>query len=131
MDLLNSKLELFRLEQRYTKRRSRRSTFQSDAVYVDGEYIYSSRIPDSSNFAPASPTFSSSSKFSKGSSAVSVALSPVEDAREAEVVGADRSEVAKKRRSGLWGGSARRRDAEKRREMVTVQEVRWEESTTS
>ncbi|KAH8174809.1 hypothetical protein LIA77_06228 [Sarocladium implicatum] len=37
---IQAKLELFRLEQRYTRRRNRRSTFQSNAVYVDGEYVY-------------------------------------------------------------------------------------------
>lgn len=37
---IQAKLELFRLEQRYTRRRHRRSTFQSNAVYVDGEYVY-------------------------------------------------------------------------------------------
>ncbi|KAK2628843.1 hypothetical protein QTJ16_001946 [Diplocarpon rosae] len=41
LELINSKLELFRLEQRYTRRRSRRSTFVSEAQYVDGEYVYS------------------------------------------------------------------------------------------
>jgi hypothetical protein len=40
-DLLQQKIELFRLEQRYTRRRNRRSTFVSEAQYVDGEYIYS------------------------------------------------------------------------------------------
>ncbi|KAH6606196.1 hypothetical protein Trco_005349 [Trichoderma cornu-damae] len=37
---IQAKLELFRLEQRYTRRRNRRSTFVSNAVYVDGEYVY-------------------------------------------------------------------------------------------
>ncbi|CRK26409.1 hypothetical protein HYQ45_011671 [Verticillium longisporum] len=37
---IQQKIELFRLEQRYTRRRNRRSTFQSSAVYVDGEYVY-------------------------------------------------------------------------------------------
>ncbi|RYP21877.1 hypothetical protein DL765_001953 [Monosporascus sp. GIB2] len=37
---LQAKLELFRLEQRYTRNRHRRSTFISNAVYKDGEYIY-------------------------------------------------------------------------------------------
>ncbi|KAH8819524.1 hypothetical protein F5884DRAFT_14674 [Xylogone sp. PMI_703] len=41
IDLFHQKLELFRLEQRYTRRRHRRSTFVSEATYVDGEYIYS------------------------------------------------------------------------------------------
>lgn len=40
MDKIHAKLELFRLEQRYTRRRHRRSTFVSNAVYVDGEYVY-------------------------------------------------------------------------------------------
>lgn len=39
-DRIQAKLELFRLEQRYTRRRNRRSTFVSNAIYVDGEYIY-------------------------------------------------------------------------------------------
>jgi hypothetical protein len=34
-------LELYRLEQRYT-RREKRTTFISDAQYVDGEYVYTS-----------------------------------------------------------------------------------------
>jgi len=43
-------LELYRLEQRYT-RRDRRTTFTTAAQYVDGEYVYAS--------SPASPTKSS------------------------------------------------------------------------
>ncbi|GAB0132018.1 hypothetical protein EsDP_00000468 [Epichloe bromicola] len=39
-DRIQAKLELFRLEQRYTRRRNRRSTFQSHAIYVDGEYVF-------------------------------------------------------------------------------------------
>ncbi|RDL31925.1 uncharacterized protein BP5553_09327 [Venustampulla echinocandica] len=38
LDRIQQKLELFRLEQRYTRRRT---TFISEAQYVDGEYIYS------------------------------------------------------------------------------------------
>ncbi|CCE29854.1 uncharacterized protein CPUR_03702 [Claviceps purpurea 20.1] len=37
---IQAKLELFRLEQRYTRRRNRRSTFQTNAIYVDGEYVF-------------------------------------------------------------------------------------------
>ncbi|KAI2603474.1 uncharacterized protein GGS25DRAFT_511471 [Hypoxylon fragiforme] len=37
---IQAKIELFRLEQRYTRNRHRRSAFISNAVYVDGEYIY-------------------------------------------------------------------------------------------
>ena len=36
-------IELFRLERRYTTRRSRRTTFISEAQYVDGEYVYGPR----------------------------------------------------------------------------------------
>ncbi|EAT89476.1 hypothetical protein HBI56_027660 [Parastagonospora nodorum] len=38
---LQARLELYRLEQRYT-RREKRTTFISDAQYVDGEYVYAS-----------------------------------------------------------------------------------------
>lgn len=37
---LRSKYELYKLEQRYT-RRDKRTTFCSGAQYVDGEYVYS------------------------------------------------------------------------------------------
>lgn len=40
MERIQAKIELFRLEQRYTRRRNRRSTFRSNAIYVDGEYVY-------------------------------------------------------------------------------------------
>jgi len=39
MDSLRSKVEIYRLEQRYT-RREKRTTFYSGAQYVDGEYVY-------------------------------------------------------------------------------------------
>jgi hypothetical protein len=40
LDKLQSKLELLRLEKRYTRSRHRRSHFVSGAVYVDGEYVF-------------------------------------------------------------------------------------------
>ncbi|PSS07046.1 hypothetical protein M430DRAFT_148133 [Amorphotheca resinae ATCC 22711] len=43
IDLFHQKLELFRLEKKYIRGRSRRTTFVSEAQYVDGEYIYSPR----------------------------------------------------------------------------------------
>lgn len=36
-----TEIEIFRLEQRYTRRKNR-SGFVSDAQYVDGEYVYNS-----------------------------------------------------------------------------------------
>ncbi|KAF4126009.1 hypothetical protein GMORB2_1255 [Geosmithia morbida] len=38
-DKIQAKLELLRLEKRYTRSRHRRSAFISNAVYVDGEYV--------------------------------------------------------------------------------------------
>jgi len=41
LNKLHSKLELHRLEKKYARRKNR-STFVTDAQYVDGEYVYSS-----------------------------------------------------------------------------------------
>lgn len=60
MENLRNKLELYKLEQRYT-RRDKRTTFLSGAQYVDGEYVYS----------PTSSTKSSSSFGSKASKRMS------------------------------------------------------------
>ncbi|KAF9696618.1 hypothetical protein EKO04_005641 [Ascochyta lentis] len=57
---MQARLELYRLEQRYT-RREKRSTFISEAQYVDGEYVYASS-PSSSTKSAAT---SSSRRFSK------------------------------------------------------------------
>ncbi|KAK7935728.1 hypothetical protein PG985_001223 [Apiospora marii] len=40
LEKIQAKIEIYRLEQRYTRNRNRRSTFISNAVYVDGEYVY-------------------------------------------------------------------------------------------
>ncbi|EFX05559.1 hypothetical protein CMQ_3628 [Grosmannia clavigera kw1407] len=58
MERIQAKIELFRLEQRYTRRRNRRSTFVSNAVYVDGEYVYQTPISTGSSTNTAS-TFTS------------------------------------------------------------------------
>lgn len=52
IDKIQAKLELFRLEQRYTRRRHRRSTFVSNAVYMDGEYVY--QTPNSTGSSSSS-----------------------------------------------------------------------------
>ena len=41
LDKLHSKLELYRLEQKYARRKNR-STFTTGAQYRDGEYVYNS-----------------------------------------------------------------------------------------
>lgn len=61
---IQAKIELFRLEQRYTRNRHRRSAYVSNAIYVDGEYIYQT------------PNTTGSSSNSNSSSAVS---SPIEE----------------------------------------------------
>jgi len=106
IELLNQKLELFRLEQRYTRRRNRRSTFVSEAQYVDGEYIYS-------------PTSSYSTKCSTGSS----------DSDDAERATKEKDSKASKRMSkmGLDRMDWRKGREDKRQSMVCVREVKWDE----
>ncbi|KAI2616955.1 hypothetical protein GGS26DRAFT_577769 [Hypomontagnella submonticulosa] len=57
---IQAKIELFRLEQRYTRNRHRRSAFISNAIYVDGEYIYqtpnNTGSSTNSSSAASSPT---------------------------------------------------------------------------
>ena len=68
VDNLKAKYELYRLEQRYT-RREKRTTFYSNAQYVDGEYVYTASSPTS---AKSSGSFGSGS-FSKRLPSVKVA----------------------------------------------------------
>ncbi|KAI1197479.1 hypothetical protein F5X97DRAFT_324514 [Nemania serpens] len=55
---IQSKLELYRLEKRYTRNRHRRSTFISNAMYVDGEYVY--QTPSSTGSSTNSSSTNSS-----------------------------------------------------------------------
>ncbi|TLS23248.1 uncharacterized protein PpBr36_06482 [Pyricularia pennisetigena] len=66
LERIQAKIELFRLEQRYTKRRNRRSTFVSNAMYVDGEYIYNT--PASTGSSTNSTSTSPSKSATVGSS---------------------------------------------------------------
>jgi len=56
IERIQAKIELFRLEQRYTRHRHRRSTFISNAIYVDGEYIYQTPVSTGSSSAETSTT---------------------------------------------------------------------------
>lgn len=68
LERLQSKIELWRLEQRYTRRRSRRSAFVSNAIYVDGEYIYQTpNTTGSSNSSSAADSVGPSSSSSSSS----------------------------------------------------------------
>ncbi|KAI1660388.1 hypothetical protein F4813DRAFT_292740 [Daldinia decipiens] len=59
IEKIQAKLELFRLEQRYTRNRHRRSAFISNAIYVDGEYIYQTPNTTGSSTNSSSTTTSS------------------------------------------------------------------------
>ncbi|CAD6501363.1 BgTH12-01615 [Blumeria graminis f. sp. triticale] len=50
LERLNQKMEILRLEQRYTRQRNRRTTFVSEAQYVNGEYIYSPTSPHGTKY---------------------------------------------------------------------------------
>ncbi|KAK4224299.1 hypothetical protein QBC38DRAFT_371324 [Podospora fimiseda] len=81
IDRIQAKIELFRLEQRYTRRRNRRSTFVSNAVYVDGEYIYQS--PTSTGSSTSTSTSSTTTR-SHTVGAASGRSSPVDDPVKAQ-----------------------------------------------
>ncbi|GAB7340994.1 hypothetical protein MBLNU457_7328t1 [Dothideomycetes sp. NU457] len=100
MSSLRSKLELYRLEQRYT-RREKRTTFSSGAQYVDGEYVYptTSSTPSSANSSAMAtpetetpPAFSPASVSSARFEANSSQSSPTMERREEEVERSERSE---------------------------------------
>ncbi|RDW77270.1 hypothetical protein BP6252_05323 [Coleophoma cylindrospora] len=118
IDLINQKLELFRLEQRYTRRRNRRSTFVSEAEYVNGEYIYS---PTSSYSAQVTGNSSKS-----GSSTDTADTS--NNAGEPEKKLSRR--LSKMAMGGLdWRqGSPRKQNKkeEGRRSKVSVREIHWD-----
>lgn len=105
LDLLHSKLELFRLEQRYTRRRNKRTTFISEAQYVDGEYIYTP----------------SSAKFSQGTGSGS------DDERER--VASKEVKVSRRKSMIHWGKKEDKVPRADRGEaMVSVREVQWDDS---
>lgn len=54
LNRIQAKLELLRLEKRYTRQRHRRSTFISNAIYVDGEYVYQTPNSTGSSFNESS-----------------------------------------------------------------------------
>jgi len=102
LDLFHSKLELFRLEKRYTRRRNKRTTFISDAQYVDGEYIYSPR----------------SAKFSQGTRSSS----------DDERVVSKETKVSRRRSMITWGKKEDKISRVDRGDArISVREVQWED----
>ncbi|EXJ73402.1 uncharacterized protein A1O5_03162 [Cladophialophora psammophila CBS 110553] len=63
-DKLQSKLELYRLEQKYARRKNR-TTFTTGAVYQDGEYFYTGTAD------ARSPTMSTNSTGNSNNSSAS------------------------------------------------------------
>ncbi|KAF6838683.1 hypothetical protein CMUS01_04534 [Colletotrichum musicola] len=121
IERIQQKIELFRLEQRYTRRRHRRSTFQSNAVYVDGEYVY--QTPNSTG------TSSTGSTRSKESSSPRVnALHHAEPA--SPTIAPTQTEPSKKRLSRFgsmagFGSSGKQSPVQDwRTTRVSVEEVR-------
>jgi len=119
IDLLQQKIELFRLEQRYTRGRKNRSTFVSEAQYVNGEYIYS-------------PSSSYSSKHTARSDEREVPESPVSAASKGSAGSSngdsDRETKKARRVSRIGWGSTRQ---EKRQSRFGIQGVEWDGSARS
>ncbi|PGG95387.1 hypothetical protein AJ79_10084 [Helicocarpus griseus UAMH5409] len=65
IDKLHAKLELYRLEQRYA-RRKHRSTFTTGAQYVDGEYVYTNNT--GSGYSSTTTSSATVAKHSTGTS---------------------------------------------------------------
>jgi hypothetical protein len=84
IERIQQKIELFRLEQRYTRRRHRRSTFVSNAVYVDGEYIYNTPNTTGSSANTSSTTQSAKSATSSPSPSSPTTSSPSDAASKAQ-----------------------------------------------
>jgi hypothetical protein len=105
-DLLQQKLEIFRLEQRYTRRRNRRSTFVSEATYVDGEYVYS-------------PTSTSFAKYGAGSSVSEVDRN---EKSSADSANGSTSKASKRRSKMCWAQA--RIGSDKRQSEVAAKEVK-------
>lgn len=53
-DRIHSRIEIWRLERRYTRNRDRRTTFVSNAMYVDGEYVFQSPNTTGSSYNSSS-----------------------------------------------------------------------------
>lgn len=94
IEKLQAKLELFRLEQRYTRNRHRRSTFISNAVYKDGEYVY--QTPNTTGSSSTSSSPSSSSPWSRNGSAPEVVVEEPEDSYRRSIEAVPSPQLPKK-----------------------------------
>lgn len=96
MDRIQAKLELLRLEKRYTRSRHRRSAFVSNAVYIDGEYVFQqtpSSTGSSSNSSHASMNSHGIDALHGDKARPMVDSIPEEDARDAEMSAKERKRL--------------------------------------
>jgi hypothetical protein len=115
IDLLHQKLELFRLEQRYTRRRNRRSTFVSEAQYVDGEYIYSPTSTYSAKCSAGSDSDVDGNNSDRGSAPGGSMSKENKSSRRLSRIGLDKMDWRKGREA-----------ADKRQSRISVREVKWD-----
>jgi hypothetical protein len=113
LDLLHQKLELFRLEQRYTRRRTRRSTFVSEAQYVDGEYIYAPSPTYSAKCTAGSDSEADGSTSGVGSGSGSGSESMSKASKRLSRIGLDKMDWRKGRE-------------DKRQSRISVRQVNWD-----
>jgi hypothetical protein len=115
---IQAKLELYRLEQRYTRNRNRRSTFISNAVYVDGEYVYNTPNTTGSSKSSAASSPSAHQEYHRRS---------LEDPRSpTEMVTPTPAQKKRQNRFSAMAnfGSLSKAQAEEWRSTVDVHEVR-------
>lgn len=123
IDLLQQKIELFRLEQRYTRRRNRRSTFVSEAQYVDGEYIYTNTHSNASSKQNTGGSGSSDSE-------VESPVSPKSSSKDSVSKGLGSKRLSRMGMAMDWRKGKNAGEGEGP-ERVSVREVRWDGSRRS
>lgn len=120
LDIIDQKLELYKLEKRYINSRNRRSTFVSNAIYSDGEY-YSAQNTYSANCTAGDADSGSNSSSSK------------ETKLTKDTTGKTSGSTRSKRSSLMaWGrGSFRGKHSEREGTKVSVRELNWDGSVRS
>lgn len=145
-ELIQSKIDVIRLERRYTRGRDRRSTFVSDAMYVDGEYVYNvsakaSQHTGGSSTSEASKTSTNpSTNGSMGKAAsrmqkkrgnslimeVNAELERAEREHEMEIEDMMGKIVTLDTRYAVGSGSLPERKKRNRLSRISVRELKWD-----
>ncbi|QSZ28809.1 hypothetical protein DSL72_003314 [Monilinia vaccinii-corymbosi] len=124
IEIINQKLELYRLEKRYINSRKRRSTFVSDAVYVDGEY-YSANNTYTANCTAGDGDSGRNSSSSKASKLIKDTTG--------KTMSSSRSKTASLMdwTRGSVRGGVRGKNSEREGMKVSVRELKWDGSVRS